>query len=174
MATFGNTGSQSTVSGPLAGLIFAVKYTTPADCTSISKLTVKLSNTRTGHGACNVKALIYAADGSDGRPSTRVAVGDAIAVADSFADWKDLTFGANSLSPSTDYWWGLVGDSNADGLGAMCDATGGTDYVGTCDYTSPPSPLGGTQYEFSTTKMSIYMTYTPTAGGNPHYYYAQQ
>ncbi len=174
MATFGNTNSQSTVSGPLNGRIFVVKYTTPADCTSIDRLSVKLSNTLGGHGACNVKALIYAADGILGRPSTRVAVGDAIAVADNFADWKDLTFGANSVSPSTDYWWGLVGDSNADGLGVMFDGGGTKRYYGTCDYASPPSPLGGSGGE-GTYTASIYMTYTPpVAVGNPHYYYAQQ
>ncbi len=174
MATFGNTNSQSTVRGPLDGFMFVVKYTTPADCTSIDKLTVKLSNTREGHGACNVKAPICAADGSGGWPSTRVAVGDAIAVADSFADWKDLTFGANSVSPSTDYWWGLVGDSNAYGLGVMADSGGTKHYAEICNYASPPSPLGYYYGEETNVTVSIYMTYTPVAVGNPHYYYAQQ
>ncbi len=172
MATFGNTNSQSIARWPLPEYMFVVKYTTPADCTSIDRLTVKLSNTLTGHGACNVKGLIYAADGSDGRPRTRVAVGNAIAVADSFADWKVLTFGANSVSPSTDYWWGLVGDSNAVGLGVMSNSGGGLNFTGPCNYASPPSPLSaGLQYTYTA---SIYMTYTPGAGGNPHYYYAQQ
>lgn len=37
-----------------------------------------------------------------------------------------------------------------------------------------PSPLGYYYGEETNVTVSIYMTYTPVAVGNPHYYYAQQ
>ncbi len=164
MATFGNTNLEATLSNPLNQIVALGKFQTPADCTSITKITMGIGNTRSGHLACNVKGLIYAADGTGGRPYTRIAVGDAIAVADSFSGWKDLSFGANTVSSSTDYWWGLIGDDNAVGLGFYYTNPGGADYVGSNNYSSPGNPIGGTEYEFSTLKISVYMTYTATGG----------
>ncbi len=83
---------------------------------------------------------------------------------DSTEEWVVSSFGTSpSIAASTDYVIGHIVDTSSMGWAYDSDASYSEHYDSSNNYASPTHPTDLTTY--GSVKMSIYVTYTPSAGG---------
>lgn len=165
MAYFGSQATTSLhVSNPLADIVYLSKFTL-TEAGTVSKLTIYCDNQGSGYQACNAKGLIYAADGSGGRPSTLKAASGAVAVsANQAAGWVDFTLSVSVALAAGDYWLGGMADASGTGWRMYGQIPGGYDYAASDTYSDGPADPcsttldGGSPYE-GTALLSVYATY---------------
>lgn len=162
MATFGyTTQGSSTLSAEDA--IPGTWFATPADMTSVEKISVYLALTTAAKNGC---AMVYAYT-STTDAGAFVGKSDEVNVGTGTA-WVDFPFTTPlALSPSTNYYL-VCWLTAAGGVGNMHynDSTSndGLKDNQTYAYATPPDPLVENN-TYSGRSFSIYATYTPTPGG---------
>ena len=103
MATFGNVDAGVTASNPLADIIYVGKYAL-SEPGNISKLSATISNQGSGNRSCYMRGVVYAADGSSGKPKTLLGATSQLAVAANAAKgWVDATFASPLSLPAGTY-----------------------------------------------------------------------
>jgi hypothetical protein len=169
MAYFGSQATTSIYAGnPLADVVCLGKFTL-TEAGTVSKLTIYCDNQGSGYQACNAKGLIYAADGSGGRPSTLKAASGAVAVsANQAAGWVDFTLSV--ALAAGDYWLGGMADASGTGWRMYGQTSGGYIYAASDTYSDGPADpcsttlYGGSPHE-GTSLVCVYATYTTTPSG---------
>lgn len=168
MATFGQTSVSASSGSDLHTLITIGKYTL-SEAGDVSKLSLYFNNQYSGHKACNMKGIIYAADGASGAPNTRKAVSPAVAIADNkAAGWVDFEFSSAVSLGAGDYWLGAVGDADAVGITAYHGgSSGGSLYLVVGTYSSPEATCPSPPMATGTEKLCVYATYTASGSKMP-------
>ena len=164
MATFGYSDFYSTDHGDASTL--AAFPATLSQNGTVSKLTVRLSNSRAGHIASEMKGAIYAKSG--GSPGALLAYSNAVTIPDNYADAElDLPLTSSTYLTAGDYYlcWAL---SSLSDISIMQCYEAGTGSVACASYTYPtlPDPFGATVGYFDY-MFYIYATYTTGGGGAP-------
>lgn len=158
MATFGNTTPGSALGTD------ARNYNNVAKCAlseagNLSKISIYLNNTSTGHAACNIRAVVYDDDGADGNPGTLIAYSSGQSLADNLsAQWVDLLVTASLAAGN--WWLGIQGDGTAAGIGFYGATSGGSYANGGDTYSDGPASSFGTPEATGPYNAAIYGTYT--------------
>jgi len=163
MATFGNTtATDNNWTGKGTEMKVGGKYTL-SEAGSVSSISVRLTNTNTGHAACYAKALIYS--NSSNNPNSLLGTSQETSIADNAAwAWKTFTFSTPVALSTGTYWLAYFGDSTADGVDLSYGVAAGDSQYDSDTYSDGPEATW-TVDQVRTYLLEIYATYTATPSG---------
>ncbi len=162
-STFGNTAVGASSDVFSAERKRVSRYELPVSG-SITKLSIYLAPTATS-GQQLLRGLIYSDSG--GTPETLLGASEALTFnSTDAAGWYELTFPTPLSLAAGNYWIGVMSGATGGVAGFRYNSVSGSrDYNSNAYASGPSNPFGSVSTDSE--QMSLYATYTSSAGGTP-------